>query len=77
MTVKYGIYFNFSCQKRGGENPPCGAEWGGVRTPSPLAETLIANIGLSHIYAHNNQKFGHDLRPPFFFHEVVMEEEKF
>ena len=32
------------------------------------------------IYAHNNQKFGHSLRPPIFFfqvHEGVMEEGKF
>ena len=33
MTVKYGKYFNFSCQQGGGDiPPPCGAEWG-VRTP--------------------------------------------
>ena len=45
MTVKYGKYFNFSCQQGGeGGNPPCGAEWGGgVPTPgeNPVISTHL------------------------------------
>ena len=41
MTVKYGIYFNFSCQRG---DIPCGAEWGGGGPdhPLPLAETQLS-----------------------------------
>ena len=48
-----------------------------TRAPKECPAIYYRNSRKYSIYAHNNQKFGHSLRPPFFFHEGVKEGHNF